>query len=460
VKNGGLPWELGLAETQQTLVLNDLRSRVRLQTDGQLKTGRDVMIAALLGAEEFGFATGPLIALGCIMMRKCHLNTCPVGVATQDEELRKKFQGKPEHVMNFMFLLAEEVQDYMRRLGFRKVDDLIGRADLLKVNPDALHYKSAKLDLSPLLINASTLNEKAGVKKEREQEHTVHESLDMEFIKQAKQSLESLKPVVIESTITNLNRTLGATLSHEVCKRYGAGGLPDETIHLKLKGHGGQSLAFGLAKGIRLDLEGDSNDYVGKALSGGEVSVYPSPDFSERAHEENVIIGNAVLYGATSGQAFFAGKAGERFCVRNSGVSAVVEGVGDHGCEYMTGGRVVILGQTGRNFAAGMSGGIAYIYDEDGSFYSKCNMGMVGVTPLQEEASDAEIQELKQLLEKHVARTDSFKGKKVLAEWDSHSKGKFMRVMPHDYKRVLLQSALLQTPIESGESRKRASSFA
>lgn len=460
VKNGGLPWELGLAETQQTLVLNDLRSRVRLQTDGQLKTGRDVMIAALLGAEEFGFATGPLIALGCIMMRKCHLNTCPVGIATQDEELRKKFAGQPEHVMNFMFLLAEEVQDYMRKLGFRKIDDLIGRADLLKVNPEALHYKSAKLDLSPLLINASTLNEKAGVKKEQEQEHTVHESLDMKFIEQAKQSLESLKPVVIESTITNLNRTLGATLSHEVCKRYGADGLPTETIHLKLKGHGGQSLAFGLAKGIRLDLEGDSNDYVGKALSGGEVSVYPSPDFSESAHEDNVIIGNAVLYGATSGQAFFAGKAGERFCVRNSGVSAVVEGVGDHGCEYMTGGRVVILGQTGRNFAAGMSGGIAYIYDEDGSFYSKCNMGMVGVTPLLEEASETEIQELKQLLEKHVARTDSFKGKKVLVEWDAHSKGKFMRVMPHDYKRVLLQSALLQEQAPVGETRKRASSFA
>ncbi|CAI5714867.1 unnamed protein product [Peronospora effusa] len=437
VKNGGLPWELGLAETQQTLVLNDLRSRVKLQTDGQLKTGRDVMVAALLGAEEYGFATGPLIALGCIMMRKCHLNTCPVGVATQDPELRKKFQGQPEHVVNFMFMLAEEVQDYMRRLGFRKLDDLIGRADLLKVNQNALHYKSRKLDLSPLLINASTLNEGAGVKKEIEQEHEVEKCIDMRLIAIAKDALENKTPVVIEDIVTNLDRTLGATLSHEICKRYGEEGLPDGTIHLKLKGHGGQSLAFGLAKGVRLDLQGDSNDYVGKALSGGEVSVYPSPEFSERANPENVIVGNAVLYGATSGEAFFSGKAGERFCVRNSGVKAVVEGVGDHGCEYMTGGRVVVLGSTGRNFAAGMSGGIAYIYDEDNSFQSKCNMGMVGVGPLTETASDGEIQELKVLISKHLERTQSPKAQKVLDDWDT-STSKFMRVMPYDYERVLL----------------------
>ncbi|KAF1786951.1 Nucleophile aminohydrolase [Phytophthora cactorum] len=383
VKNGGLPWELGLAETQQTLVLNDLRSRVKLQTDGQLKTGRDVMVAALLGAEEFGFATGPLIALGCIMMRKCHLNTCPVEVP-----------GPTEHVVNFMFMLAEEVQDYMRRLGFRKLDDMIGRADLLKVNQDALHYKSRKLDLSPLLINASTLNEGAG-------DHEVDKCIDMRLIEKAKAALENKTPVVVEDIATNLDRTLGATLSHEVCKRYGEEGLPDGTIHLKLKGHGGQSLAFGLAKGVRLDLEGDSNDYVGKALSGGEVSVFPSEDFSERANPENVIVGNAVLYGATSGEAYFSGKAGERFCVRNSGVKAVVEGVGDHGCEYMTGGRVVVLGSTGRNFAAGMSGGIAYIFDEDQTFQQKCNMGM----------------EVKALISKHLERTQSPKAQKLLDNW-------------------------------------------
>ncbi|KAF4315513.1 hypothetical protein BBO99_00009341 [Phytophthora kernoviae] len=453
VKNGGLPWELGLAETQQTLVLNDLRSRVKLQTDGQLKTGRDVIIAALLGAEEYGFATGPLIALGCIMMRKCHLNTCPVGVATQDPELRKKFQGQPEHVVNFMFMLAEEVQDYMRRLGYRKIDDLIGRADLLKVNQDALHYKSRKLDLSPLLINASTLNDTAGVKKEIEQEHNVDECIDMRLIAKAKDALEKKTPVVIEDVATNLDRTLGATLSHEICKRYGENGLPDGTVHLKLKGHGGQSLAFGLAKGVRMDLEGDSNDYVGKALSGGEVSVYPSPEFSERANPENVIVGNAVLYGATSGQAFFSGKAGERFCVRNSGVSAVVEGVGDHGCEYMTGGRVVVLGSTGRNFAAGMSGGIAYIYDEDGSFEKKCNMGMVRVAPLTATASDAEIQEVKALITKHAERTTSAKAQKLLAEWDS-SAAKFLRVMPSDYERVLLQ----QVAVVQGKQAKKSAS--
>ncbi|EGZ08832.1 hypothetical protein PHYSODRAFT_305707 [Phytophthora sojae] len=343
-------------------------------------------------------------------MRKCHLNTCPVGVATQDPELRKKFQGQPEHVVNFMFMLAEEVQDYMRRLGFRKLDDLIGRADLLKVNQDALHYKSRKLDLSPLLINASTLNEGAGVKKEMEQEHEVEKCIDMRLIAKAKDALESKTPVVIDDVATNLDRTLGATLSHEICKRYGEQGLPDGTVHLKLKGHGGQSLAFGLAKGVRLDLEGDSNDYVG---TGG-------------------------------GGAYFSGKAGERFCVRNSGVKTVVEGVGDHGCGYMTGGRVVVLGPTGRNFAAGMSGGIAYTFDEDSSFQKKCNMGMVGVAPLTETASAAEIHEVKALITKHLERT----------HWDA-SVTKFMRVMPYDYERVLLERAAVVK-----ETKKSASASA
>eukprot|EP00644_Phytophthora_capsici_P010510 jgi/Phyca11/507823/fgenesh2_kg.PHYCAscaffold_30_\ len=451
VKNSGLPWELGLAETQQTLVLNDLRSRVKLQADGQLKTGRDVMVAALLGAEEFGFATAPLIALGCTMMRKCHLNTCPVGIATQDPELRKKFEGQPEHVVNFMFMLAEEVQDYMRRLGFRKLDELIGRADLLKVDQDALHYKSRKLDLSPLLINAGTLNEGAGVKKEMEQDHEIEKCIDMRLIEKAKVALENKTPVVIEDIATNLDRSLGATLSHEICKRYGEEGLPNGTVHLKLQGHGGQSLAFGLAKGVRLDLEGDSNDYVGKALSGGEVSVYPGTDFSERANPENVIVGNAVLYGATSGEAFFSGKAGERFCVRNSGAKVVVEGVGDHGCEYMTGGRVVVLGETGRNFAAGMSGGIAYVFDEDNTFQKKCNMGMVGVGPLTETASDAEIQEVKTLIAKHLERTKSPKAQELLDNWDA-SVHKFLRVMPSDYEHVLLQRAAVVKEIKTSAS--------
>lgn len=455
VKNGGLPWELGLAEVQQTLVLNDLRSRVRLQTDGQLKTGRDVIIAALLGAEEFGFATAPLIALGCIMMRKCHLNTCPVGIATQDEELRKKFAGKPEHVVNFFFLMAEEVQNYMRRLGFRRLEDLIGRADMMYVDEKALHYKSEKLDLSPLLVNARSLNDQAGVTKEISQEHATHNSVDTcVLIPQAKEALEHGKKVTIEHSISNVNRTLGATLSHEICKRFGEQGLPDETIHLKLRGHGGQSLAFGLAKGILLELEGDSNDYVGKALSGGQVVVYPSPDFtSGLTDQENVIVGNAVLYGATSGKAFFAGKAGERFCVRNSGVQTVVEGVGDHGCEYMTGGRVVVLGTTGRNFAAGMSGGIAYVYDEDDIFESKCNRGMVSIAPLSTAADEVEVCKVYDLITEHVHRTGSLRGKQILSDWNA-SKRMIKRVIPHDYERVLMQA--IPNPVLDKDSTSTA----
>jgi glutamate synthase domain-containing protein 2/glutamate synthase domain-containing protein 3/glutamate synthase domain-containing protein 1 len=462
VKNGGLPWELGLAEAQQTLVLNDLRSRVKLQTDGQLKTGRDVIIAALLGAEEFGFATAPLIALGCIMMRKCHLNTCPVGIATQDEELRKKFTGKPEHVVNFLFLLAEEVQDYMRRLGFRKLDDLIGRADLLKVNEEALHYKSAKLDLSPLLVNASTLNENAGIKKQKEQDHEVEKSLDMALIAKAQDAIQFGRKVVIESTVSNINRTVGATLSHEICKKHGAKGLPDGTIHLKMRGHGGQSLGFGLAQGIFLELEGDSNDYVGKALSGGHIAVYPDKDFTGEfsTADENVIVGNAVLYGATSGEAYFAGKAGERFCVRNSGVSTVVEGVGDHGCEYMTGGRVVVLGETGRNFAAGMSGGIAYIYDVDGTFKEKCNLGMVSVDPMLTHATQEEMENVYNLVKKHVERTKSNKAQYILDNWEHGEKEKFTRVMPYDYQRVLLERAMKTSSISSATKTSMKQAYA
>lgn len=406
VKGAGLPWELGLAEAQQTLVINDLRSRVRLQTDGQLKTGRDVIIAAMLGAEEFGFATAPLIALGCIMMRKCHLNTCPVGVATQDPLLRKKFTGKPEHVVNFFFLLAEEMREYMAELGVRSIDELVGRTDLLEVDPAVLHYKSKGLDLSPLLTPASSLNPGAGIKRSKEQDHELGLALDNMLLEQAKPVFESGVPVKIEAPISNLNRTVGTMLSYEISKRYGKQGLPDDSIHIKLTGHGGQSLGFALAKGVFIDLEGDSNDYVGKGLSGGKIAVYPHRDALQNGFQpkDNVIVGNVCLYGATSGKAFFRGKAGERFAVRNSGAISVVEGVGDHGAEYMTGGRIVVIGDTGRNFAAGMSGGIAYVHDPTGTFPGKCNMGMVGL----EKVVELEEQEiLKGYLKEHIEYTNS-----------------------------------------------------
>ena len=440
VKGAGLPWELGLAEAQQTLVINDLRSRVRLQTDGQLKTGRDVIIAAMLGAEEFGFATAPLIALGCIMMRKCHLNTCPVGVATQDPLLRKKFSGKPEHVVNFFFLLAEEMREYMAELGVRSIDELVGRTDLLEVDPAVLHYKSKGLDLSPLLTPASQLNPGAGIKRSKEQDHELGLALDNMLLEQAKPVFESGVPVKIEAPISNLNRTVGTMLSYEISKRYGKAGLPDDSIHIKLTGHGGQSLGFALAKGVFLDLEGDSNDYVGKGLSGGKIAVYPHRDALKNGFQpkDNVIVGNVCLYGATSGKAFFRGKAGERFAVRNSGAISVVEGVGDHGAEYMTGGRIVVIGETGRNFAAGMSGGIAYVHDPTGTFPGKCNMGMVGL----EKVVELEEQEiLKGYLKEHIEHTDSSTAKELLEKWPDKIK-EFVKVMPHDYKRVLQEQKI------------------
>ena len=435
VKNGGLPWELGIAEAQQTLVLNDLRSRVRIQTDGQLKTGRDVVIAALLGAEEFGFATAPLIALGCIMMRKCHLNTCPVGIATQDEELRKKFTGQPDHVVNFFYLMAQEIREYMAELGFETMDEMIGRADCLQVDESALHYKSKGLDLSPLLVNATELNEKAQVRKTIEQEPDyatptqsftstgiqLSPALDQFLIEMAQPALESKEPVEIQAAVTNENRTVGATLSHHIVKRYGPEGLPDGTIQIRLSGHGGQSLGCGLAKGVAIELVGDSNDYVGKALSGGEIAIYPE----YLAADSNVIVGNAVLYGATSGKAFFNGKAGERFAVRNSGVTAVVEGVGDHGCEYMTGGCVVVLGDTGRNFAAGMSGGVAYVLDPSNNFETVCNTQMVGLERL---SSAQDVDYVKDLLKQHVDRTGSAKALDVLSNFNADQ---FVKVVPH-----------------------------
>ena len=434
-----MPWELGLAETQQTLVLNGLRDRIKLQTDGQLKTGRDVAIAALLGAEEYGFATAPLIAMGCIMMRKCHLNTCPVGIATQDEELRRKFSGQPEHVVNYFFFLAEEVREIMAKLGYRTMEEMIGQTQHLEVNKRGLHYKSRGLDLSPLLTPASELNPSAGIVNHTTQNHGLELKKDNEFIRKAKPALESKEPVVIEDFTTNLDRTLGTMLSYEVSKRYGAEGLPDDTIQLKLKGHGGQSMGFTLAKGITMTVEGDANDYTGKGLSGGKIAVFPSEAVIADGFkaEEHVVVGNVCLYGATSGKAFFRGKAGERFCVRNSGALAVVEGVGDHGCEYMTGGVMVCLGETGRNFAAGMSGGIAYVYDPSGEFPRRCNMGLVGLEGID---SSSERDEVRDYIQEHVDMTGSSVGREMLDNWDLHV-GQFVKVFPHDYKRVLLERA-------------------
>ena len=435
VKGAGLPWELGLAEAQQTLVINDLRSRVRLQTDGQLKTGRDVIIAACLGAEEFGFATAPLIALGCIMMRKCHLNTCPVGVATQDPLLRKKFSGKPEHVVNFFFLLAEEIREYMAELGVRSLDELVGRADLLEVDESTLHYKNRGLDLSNLLVPAAQLNPKAPIRKSQDQDHGLVDALDNMFIKQAQPALNDGVPVTITSKVTNLNRTVGTMLSYQISKKFGRDGLPDDSIRIKLDGHGGQSLGFALAKGVTIEVSGDSNDYVGKGLSGGKIAVYPNAESLAagfQAHE-NVIVGNVCLYGATSGKAFFRGKAGERFAVRNSGALSVCEGVGDHGAEYMTGGTIVILGTTGRNFAAGMSGGIAYIHDPRGEFPEKCNMGMVG---LERVVELSEMEALAGHIREHQTATGSAVAAELLADWANSVKD-FVKVYPHDYKRVV-----------------------
>eukprot|EP00597_Dinobryon_sp_UTEXLB2267_P000998 CAMPEP_0170065230 /NCGR_PEP_ID=MMETSP0019_2-20121128/5392_1 /TAXON_ID=98059 /ORGANISM="Dinobryon sp., Strain UTEXLB2267" /LENGTH=1506 /DNA_ID=CAMNT_0010272041 /DNA_START=174 /DNA_END=4697 /DNA_ORIENTATION=- len=442
VKGAGLPWELGLAEAQQTLVINDLRSRVKLQTDGQLKTGRDVIIAACLGAEEFGFATAPLIALGCIMMRKCHLNTCPVGIATQDPLLRKKFNGKPEYVVNFFFLLAEEIREYMAKLGVRSLEELVGRADLLEADDSTLHDKNRGIDLSALLIPAQQLNPTAAIRKVIDQDHGLRNALDNFLIEQAKPALEQGVPVVIESAVTNLNRTVGTMLSYEISKRFGAKGLPDDSIRVKLVGHGGQSLGFALAKGVVLEVEGDSNDFVGKGLSGGKIVVYPHRDALAGGFQaqENVIVGNVCLYGATSGKAFFRGKAGERFAVRNSGARAVVEGVGDHGCEYMTGGVVVVLGGTGRNFAAGMSGGVAYIYDPENEFPDRCNMGMVF---LQKMGSEEERLQVKELIAEHLETTGSVVAKEILDFWPLAAEN-FVKVMPHDYQRVLEANALLK----------------
>jgi len=432
IKHAGLPWELGIAETHQTLVMNDLRSRVVLQTDGGLRTGRDVVIAALLGAEEMGFSTAPLIAMGCIMMRKCHLNTCPVGIATQDVVLRKKFAGQPEHVVNYLFMVAEEARELMAELGFRSVDQMIGRSDVLEVSRAVAHWKADGLDLEPILRPAVPPHPDVEMRCTQSQDHGLERALDNRLIELAHDAIHHGKKVRIELPIANINRTVGTMLSHNIVKVWGERGLPYDTAHIKFKGSAGQSFGAFLAKGVTLELEGDSNDYVGKGLSGGRLIIYP-PKESIFVPEENVLIGNVVLYGATGGRAFFRGRAAERFCVRNSGARAVIEGVGDHACEYMTGGRAVILGPTGLNFAAGMSGGVAYVYDVAGDFESKCNLGTVDLDPVED---DEDIAELREMIELHKQYTGSSVAERILDAWPDVL-AHFVKVMPTDYKRVL-----------------------
>jgi len=451
IKHAGTPWELGLAETQQTLVLNRLRGRIAVQADGQMKTGRDVVVGALLGADEFGFATAPLVVQGCIMMRKCHLNTCPVGVATQDPVLRKKFTGRPEHVINYFFFVAEEVRALMAKLGIRRFNDLIGRSDLLDKRKGIEHWKARGLDFTKVFHQPAIGPDVARYRQEQ-QDHGLEKALDHRLIELARPALESGERVTIDMPIRNINRTVGTMLSGEIAKRYGHAGLPDDTIHVRFAGSAGQTFGGFLAKGVALDLIGDTNDYCGKGLSGGRISVQPSPKFRGDP-ADNIITGNVVLYGAISGEAYFRGVAGERFAVRNSGAVAVVEGVGDHGCEYMTGGTVVVIGATGRNFGAGMSGGIAYVLDMDGTFSTRCNTSMVELEPILSEAEqEAKVPRVvwhhglpdeavvKQLLESHVRYTGSARARTILEQWPQY-RSKFVKVFPREYRRALTEIA-------------------
>ena len=443
IKHAGTPWELGLAETQQTLVLNQLRGRVVLQVDGQMKTGRDVVIGALLGAEEFGFATAPLVVEGCIMMRKCHLNTCPVGIATQDPILRKRFAGQPEHVVNFFFFVAEEIREIMASLGIKRFNDLVGRSDLLDTKKGIDHWKIQGLDFSKIFYQPDMGKEVSRYNTET-QYHALDKALDNELISRAQNAIKTKEPCEFTMPISNTNRTVGTLLSHEIAKTYGNEGLPDDSIKINLEGTAGQSFGAFLAKGITFNLYGEGNDYVAKGLCGGKIVIRPPENF-KGIDEKNIIIGNTVMYGATSGETYFRGIAGERFCVRNSGASAVVEGVGNHGCEYMTGGTVVVLGQTGQNFAAGMSGGVAYIYDPLNRFGLNCNHSMVTLEKIKrenEQASgprhldQADEKILKSLVENHLQYTDSKIAKKIIEHWDKELVN-FIKVMPNEYKRAL-----------------------
>ncbi len=434
IKHAGLPWELGIAETHQTLVMNDLRSRVVLQTDGQLKTGRDVVIAAILGAEEFGFATSALITMGCIMMRKCQKNTCPVGVATQDERLRKKFAGDPQHVVNFFRFIAEETRELMASLGVRSIDELVGRVDLVESDEAVRNWKSQGIDLSAVLNPPMNQRAKSGTICCIPQEHGIEHVLDRRLIELSKLAINLKRKTNLELSIRNTDRAAGTMLSHEIARRYGLAGLPDNTLDIKLKGHAGQSFAAWLAHGVTLELEGDANDYVGKGLSGGTVSIYP-PKHSVFKAEDNIIIGNVALYGAIRGKAFIRGMAAERFCVRNSGAEVVIEGVGDHGCEYMTGGRAVILGKTGRNFGAGMSGGIAYIWNPEGEFEQNINPGMIELFSLADQDKD-EIAQVRALIEEHLDWTGSARAQEILDNWETET-ARFVKVISPAYRRVL-----------------------
>ncbi len=486
IKHAGSPWEIGLTETHQTLVLNRLRGRIAVQVDGGMRTGRDVVMGALLGADEFGFATAPLIVEGCIMMRKCHLNTCPVGVATQDPELRKRFTGQPEHVINFFFFIAEEVRQLMAQLGFRTVNEMIGQSDRLEMRKAIQHWKAHGLDFSRLLAKPDVGPDVARFNCET-QDHGLDKALDHELIRQAQPALERGEPVVIETTLKNFNRTVGTMLSGRVAEKYGHAGLPDDTIHIRARGTGGQSLGAWLAKGVTIELEGEANDYVGKGLSGGRLIIYPPKNSAIARAEDNIIVGNTVLYGAISGECFFRGVAGERFCVRNSGAIAVVEGVGDHGCEYMTGGIMVCLGPTGRNFAAGMSGGIAYVLDEDGTFEERCNLAMVELQPVPEEDDALEALDhqggdmeshglvdirhdmtrhdrmrLRLLIEQHLEYTGSEVAQRILEDWSKYA-SLFVKVMPVDYRQALekmqtrqSRPPMAQRPLVASQSQKEA----
>ena len=437
IKHAGLPWELGLAETHQTLVLNNLRSRIAVETDGQLKTGRDVVIAALLGAEEFGFATTALVTLGCIMMRVCHLDTCPVGVATQNPELRAKFAGDPAYVVNFMRFIAQEMREHMAELGFRTINEMVGRSDRIEMRRAVNHLKAQGLDYSAILYRPK-VGPEVGRYCQIKQNHGLENALDNQVLLDlAAPALERKEKVKAKLDIRNTNRVVGTILGSEVTRRYGPQGLPEDTIHFHFQGSAGQSFGAFIPPGVTLELEGDANDYFGKGLSGGKVVLYP-PEGSTFVPEENMIVGNVAFYGATNGEAYIRGMAGERFCVRNSGVRVVVEGVGDHACEYMTGGRLVVLGKTGRNFAAGMSGGIAYVLDEDGTFKNRCNLETVSLEILDQR----DVQEVEELLKRHAVYTHSARAWQLLALWQETAP-KFVKVMPKDYRRVVeaLQAA-------------------
>jgi glutamate synthase (NADPH/NADH) large chain len=463
IKHAGSPWEIGLAETHQTLVINRLRSRIAVQVDGGIRTGRDVVVGAMLGADEFGFATAPLIAAGCIMMRKCHLNTCPVGVATQDPVLRKRFKGQPEHVINFFFFVAEEVRELMAAMGYRRFDEMIGQMQMLDQRALVSHWKAKGLDFSRL-FHKPRVPEGTRIYKSESQDHKIHDILDRKLMAQAQPALDRGEPVKLETAIRNTDRSAGAMLSGEIAKRYGHAGLPDDTIQVKMKGTAGQSFGAWLAHGVTFDLEGEANDYVGKGLSGGKLIVRPPADCGF-VPEESIIVGNTVLYGAIAGECYFRGVAGERFAVRNSGAIAVVEGAGDHCCEYMTGGLVVVLGRTGRNFAAGMSGGIAYVLDEDGTFETRCNMAMVELEPVMDEENvnervyhqvndltghgkidvlvdltRSDTERLHYLISSHARHTGSARAAHILADWKKYCQ-MFRKVMPVEYRRALAEMA-------------------